>query len=327
MPNSVPASVSVREVSCHPSAAAAMTFACALALASCGGSKSNTTPPPDTTRADARGADPIGGTGGSSSGTGGATGSGGSGAGGAGSGRGGRGGSGDGGAGGMSRGGAGGMARGGAGGMSRGGAGGMARGGAGGAGRGGAGGMSAAGGRGGAGGTTMGGAGGASAGDAAGAPAVIDGGADSGADGAEAGVAASCGGVTCPRLFQLVEACRPSGSCVRATVPGLLPSDRLCYANGVKVRTSADPGTVPPTQSVSWTYPDGSACYSLDIAPALGGSFSFTWKTTAAGEIARGTLDSSGNVFITCDGTTSRLTDPRCAPPSSAVGCTPGECQ
>jgi hypothetical protein len=255
-----------------------------------------------------------GGSGGGEGGTGGPGGD----TGGAGGGQGGASGGGQGGSGGGGRGGTGG-ATGGKGGTGMGGTGGTGAGGSG------------SGGSGGPGGT--GGAGGSGSDARLDVPAGLDRMPDSApaADGAPADttppgdtppVGATCGGVNCPQLWQLVDSCRPMGACTQQTTGTLV---NRCYANQVKVRARVM--AIQNTIATTFVKTDGSNCYLMDT-PLLGGGGAQTLvvKELSGVEVARVTITES--TAISCGGGPAQiLNDSGCLPPFSLTECAPGECQ
>jgi hypothetical protein len=132
----------------------------------------------------------------------------------------------------------------------------------------------------------------------------------------------SCGGVTCPALFQLVHDCRPMGGCMlNALVP--LPIT-YCYANGVKV---VGESIVPPNLVGLVKRLDGTDCYRARIFQNAGSAErSVVWETPAGVPVATGVFDAAGNGTITCDAVTAPLADPSCVAVPSPQGCTPGFC-
>jgi hypothetical protein len=315
-----------------------LAFALALVIASCGGSAERPDAPPiNPARTD--GGDNTGGGGGGGEGgaSGGASGGrgGGGGSAGRGSNTGGRGGSSGsggmmGGRGGSSTGGRGGSGgaggSGGRGGSSTGGRGGGGgtggRGGTGGAmgGRGGTGG--AMGGRGGSPGT--GGNPGTGGGAVADAPAGADtaSGSDAPADTApvpDSPPAGVCGNVSCPRLWQAIESCRPEGACMQQ-MKSPIELDR-CYANGVKVRTSV--GFLTATATARFVRADGSGCYLVDF-PVTATPDRFAFKELTGAPIASVTRAPTGAVTVDCGAGPQPLTDVACLPPLDA--CPAGVC-
>lgn len=240
-------------------------------------------------------------------------------------------------------GGAGGSQAGGSAGGGRGGSGGTA---GGGSGTGGSGNMGGKGGSGGAGGTATGGMGGSAPGGSGGsgtdakldtvkldAPAGTDLPPDSApvADGAlvdtgpapdTAPVGAICGGVTCPRLWQLVEGCRPMGACTQQTSGTLV---NRCYANQVKVRARVNP--ISNTIATTFVKTDGTNCYLMDT-PLLGGGGAqlLVVKELTGMEVARVTITES--TAVSCAGGPAQtLNDSSCLPPFSLTECAQGDCQ
>jgi hypothetical protein len=305
-----------------------LAFALALVIASCGGSAERPDAPPiNPARTD--GGDNTGGGGGGGEGgaSGGASGGrgGGGGSAGRGSNTGGRGGSS--GSGGM-MGGRGGSSTGGRGGS--GGAGGS--GGRGGSSTGGRGGGGGSGGRGGTGGA-MGGRGGSpgtggnpgtGGGAVADAPAGADtaSGSDAPADTApvpDSPPAGVCGNVSCPRLWQAIESCRPEGACMQQ-MKSPIELDR-CYANGVKVRTSV--GFLTATATARFVRADGSGCYLVDF-PVTATPDRFAFKELTGAPIASVTRAPTGAVTVDCGAGPQPLTDVACLPPLDA--CPAGVC-
>jgi hypothetical protein len=135
-------------------------------------------------------------------------------------------------------------------------------------------------------------------------------------------VGASCGGVTCPRLWQLVESCRPMGSCTQQTSGTLV---NRCYANQVKVRARVNP--ISNIIATTFVNTDGTNCYLMDT-PLLGGGGVqlLVVKELAGTEVARVTITES--TAISCAGGPAQtLNDSTCLPPFSLTECAPGDCQ
>jgi hypothetical protein len=133
---------------------------------------------------------------------------------------------------------------------------------------------------------------------------------------------ATCGGVTCPALFELVHPCRPTGSCMlNAVVPVPIT---FCYANGIKV---VGESILPPNIVGLVKRADGTDCYRARIFQNAGSPAStVVWETPAGVPVATGVFDSAGNGTITCDNVTTPLTDPTCVAVPSPQGCMPGFC-
>ena len=135
-------------------------------------------------------------------------------------------------------------------------------------------------------------------------------------------VGASCGGVTCPRLWQLVESCRPMGACTQQTSGTLV---NRCYANQVKVRARVNP--ISNLIATTFVNTDGTNCYLMDT-PLLGGGGVqlLVVKELAGTEVARVTITES--TAISCAGGPAQtLNDSTCLPPFSLMECAPGDCQ
>jgi hypothetical protein len=135
-------------------------------------------------------------------------------------------------------------------------------------------------------------------------------------------VGATCGGVTCPRLWQLVESCRPMGACTQQTSGTLV---NRCYANQVKVRAKV----MALTNTIATTFvkTDGMNCYLMDT-PLLGGGGAqiLIVKELAGTEVARVTITES--TAISCAGGPQQtLNDSSCLPPFSLTECAAGDCQ
>jgi hypothetical protein len=132
----------------------------------------------------------------------------------------------------------------------------------------------------------------------------------------------SCGGVTCPALFQLLDGCRPMGSCMLNAVAPIPLT--FCYANGIKV---VGESIVPPNLVGLVKRPDGSDCYRARVFQNTGSpDQNVVWETPAGVPVASGVFDSAGAGTITCDEATTALTDPACVSIPSPQGCTPGFC-
>lgn len=108
-------------------------------------------------------------------------------------------------------------------------------------------------------------------------------GGQSGTPGGDAGTqpAAGCG---IPCLADIDKDCTGTGACVESN--GLLGPNR-CYANGVKVITSADLTTL--TYSITQSK-DGKVCYTTE-AKVSGTSIAITWKDKGGKTVATGTYD------------------------------------
>ena len=135
-------------------------------------------------------------------------------------------------------------------------------------------------------------------------------------------VGATCGGVNCLRLWQLVESCRPMGACVQQTSGTLV---NRCYANQVKVRARVN--ALSNTISTTFVKTDGTNCYLMDT-PLLGGGGVQTLiiKELNSTEVARVTITES--TAITCaGGSPQTLNDSTCLPPFSLSECGQGDCQ
>ena len=135
-------------------------------------------------------------------------------------------------------------------------------------------------------------------------------------------VGATCGGVNCLRLWQLVESCRPMGACVQQTSGTLV---NRCYANQVKVRARVN--ALSNTISTTFVKTDGTNCYLMDT-PLLGGGGVQTLviKELNSTEVARVTITES--TAITCaGGSPQTLNDSTCLPPFSLTECGQGDCQ
>jgi hypothetical protein len=134
---------------------------------------------------------------------------------------------------------------------------------------------------------------------------------------------ASCGGVRCPRLFDIVTACRPGGAC---TARSLLTTQHRCYDNGVKVVATTDVAAGGFTANVS--QPDGmTACYRVEVSRAVAsGNTNFIWRDPDGLPIATGVSEASGRRTVTCDGFTSELTDVACLALPPMEDCPSGAC-
>jgi hypothetical protein len=132
----------------------------------------------------------------------------------------------------------------------------------------------------------------------------------------------TCGGVTCPRLWQLIESCRPMGGCTQQTSGTLV---NRCYANQVKVRARV----MALTNTIATTFvkTDGMNCYLMDT-PLLGGGGAqmLIVKELSGTEVAKVTITES--TAISCAGGPSQtLKDSSCLPPFSLTECAAGDCQ
>jgi hypothetical protein len=131
--------------------------------------------------------------------------------------------------------------------------------------------------------------------------------------------AGTCGGVTCPELFDLVGNCRPMGMCTLNPAPLM-----LCYTNGIKIV----PESLLPSNLVGLVKrSDGTDCYRARVSQTPGSTArNVIWETPAGVPIASGVFDSGGTGTITCQGATTPLTDPTCVAIPNAAGCMPGLC-
>jgi hypothetical protein len=136
-------------------------------------------------------------------------------------------------------------------------------------------------------------------------------------------VAASCGGVRCPRLFDIVTACRPVGACLARS---LVTTQHRCYDNGVKVVATTDVAAGGFTANVS--QPDGmTACYRVEVSRAVAsGNTNFIWRDPDGLPIATGVSEPSGRRTVTCDGFTAELTDVTCLALPPMEDCPSGTC-
>jgi hypothetical protein len=133
---------------------------------------------------------------------------------------------------------------------------------------------------------------------------------------------ATCGGVTCPALFELVHFCRPVGACMLNAVNPVPIT--FCYANGVKV---VGESILPPNLVGLVKRADGTDCYRARIFQNAGSADqNVVWETPAGVPVASGVFDSAGNGTITCNDVTAPLTDPSCVAVPSPAGCMPGFC-
>jgi hypothetical protein len=127
-------------------------------------------------------------------------------------------------------------------------------------------------------------------------------------------------------LNDVVSQCVPSGACTTSQT-----GEGACYANGVKIDTTAVAGTTTPSTTTTVTRPDGNVCYSIDqvVQP---GSVTLTYKDAAGATIATGTAATETSaVTITCNGMTFALTGSGCPgasgqTDSSNPGCSAGTC-
>ena len=132
----------------------------------------------------------------------------------------------------------------------------------------------------------------------------------------------TCGGVTCPALFQLVHPCRPMGGCMLNAVNPVPIT--FCYANGIKV---VGESILPPNLVGLVKRADGSRLLpGPHLQNAGSADRNVVWETPAGVPVASGVFDSAGNGTITCDAVTAPLTDPTCVAVPSPQGCTPGFC-
>jgi hypothetical protein len=134
-------------------------------------------------------------------------------------------------------------------------------------------------------------------------------------------VGASCGGVTCPRLWQLIESCRPMGACTQQMV---LTMVNRCYANQVKVRARVD--IVNNVINSTFVKTDGSSCYLMDTPLGGGGAQVAIIKELNGTEVARVTVTES--TAVSCaGGPVQTLSDSTCVPSFSLTECAQGACQ
>ena len=128
--------------------------------------------------------------------------------------------------------------------------------------------------------------------------------------------AATCGGVTCPELFDRVALCRPAGICLLSLV-----SLTVCYGNGVKIVSEGIPTMTNLVGMVK--QPNGSDCYRARVSQVPGSNVTqVIWETPAGDPIATGMIDGASRT-ITCGGTTAPLTDASCIAVPTLQGCTP----
>jgi hypothetical protein len=127
-------------------------------------------------------------------------------------------------------------------------------------------------------------------------------------------VAGTCGGVTCPELFDRIALCRPAGICLLSLI-----SLTVCYGNGVKIVSEGIPTMTNLVGMVK--QPNGSDCYRARVSQVANVT-QVIWETPAGDPIATGVIDGA-NRTITCGGTTAPLTDPSCIAVPSLAGCTP----
>lgn len=133
---------------------------------------------------------------------------------------------------------------------------------------------------------------------------------------------ATCGNVTCPRLWELVESCRPMGACTQQTAPPML---NRCYANGVKVRVA---NSTTSTIRATFVRTDGTNCYLMDspLVPT-GMTRTILFKELDDTDVAQTTINGPV-ITIRCGGGNPQvLTDESCLPPFSLTECTAGICQ
>jgi hypothetical protein len=134
-------------------------------------------------------------------------------------------------------------------------------------------------------------------------------------------VGATCGGVTCPRLWQLIESCRPMGACTQQMV---LTMVNRCYANQVKVRARVD--IVNNVINSTFVKTDGSSCYLMDTPLGGGGAQVAIIKELNGTEVARVTVTES--TAVSCaGGPVQTLSDSTCVPSFSLTECAQGACQ
>jgi hypothetical protein len=146
-------------------------------------------------------------------------------------------------------------------------------------------------------------------------------------------------------VASLMAACQTDGACVRAAGDAG-DGARTCYASGVKVISSA----VPPPQSfeeclarpdgfcqrsLTEVYkPDGSLCYSKEIASYCGQGCEVTfetWRTGAGAIVAQASYSSLGVTPLSCVRTGDASTSEPdsgviCLSPPPGPACTDGSC-
>jgi hypothetical protein len=130
--------------------------------------------------------------------------------------------------------------------------------------------------------------------------------------------AGTCGGVTCPELFDLLSTCRPMGTCTLNPAPLI-----LCYTNGIKI---VGESILPPNLVGLVKRADGSDCYRARVSQDPGSTTrTVVWETPDGVALATGVLEGN-TTSITCRNVTTPLTDPTCIAVPTVAGCTPGIC-
>jgi hypothetical protein len=126
--------------------------------------------------------------------------------------------------------------------------------------------------------------------------------------------------------------CVPTGACTTQTTFSA-PSAQVnsCYANGVKMLITTNLGGGPmAATTMRVTRPDGSTCYTLDVAGPNDGTRTLVYRDGAGFAVVNGTIDPDGRISVTCEGRTFELSS-QCpgadVGTATGQGCAPGTCQ
>lgn len=135
------------------------------------------------------------------------------------------------------------------------------------------------------------------------------GGAGTGGAGTGGGGAGTGGGAAPSCLRDLFAACATDGACVFQLGDAGASSRQVCYASGVKARTTgASCSSTPPDSSMTTvTKPDGSLCYTVETQLIYGHACeggASTWKDAAGTVVATAAISSglgnTSSVTVTC---------------------------
>jgi len=154
------------------------------------------------------------------------------------------------------------------------------------------------------------------------------GGTTAGQTGSESGGASGvCAEAPC--LASLFQDCVPEGRCsAESHASPSATFNTACYSNGVAVSSLATYSGSNVIGSVTVAR-NGTRCYSIDTSgPISGSAVSYVFSDANGQQVATGTtVDKTGSVVVTCNGSTATTVSGACAHPSGdSSGCVMGTC-